>query len=229
MNSMEGIGLDHGRAQGAAARTPAARERILETAFGLFARRGVRDVGVDEIIAHSGVAKATFYRHFRSKEALVLAYMDRWHQVRHDAIEAAIARAHTPDDALLAAFTVLDDWFSRGAAEVNTFLHVVIEFGPDHPLGQAAMAHLAAIRGRLAALAEAAGLTDPAGFAWSFHILTKGAMVASMEGDRRAAMRAWNLARVLIDLHRPDTPGRPASEQDGEREADMLREKADHR
>ncbi|MFQ6155910.1 TetR/AcrR family transcriptional regulator [Micrococcus luteus] len=201
-------GRDNGRAPEAAARKPA-RERILETAYELFAKRGIRDVGIDEIIARSGVAKATFYRHFPSKEALVLAYMDRWYQVRHDAIEEAIAHAHNPDDALLAAFNVLDDWFSRGAAEVNTFLHVMIEFGAEHPLGQAAMAHLAAIRERLAALADAAGLDDPDGFAWSFHILTKGAMVASIEGDQRAALRARNLARVLIDLHRPDR--RPAA------------------
>jgi AcrR family transcriptional regulator len=180
-------------------------------------------VGIDGIITHSGVAKATFYRHFPSKDALVLAYMDRWYQVRHDAIEDAIVHARTPDDALLAAFNVLDDWFSRGAAEVNTFLHVVIEFGPAHPLGRAAMGHLAAIRGRLAALAEAAGLEDPEGFAWSFHILTKGAMVASIEGDHRAATRARNLARALIDLHRPDTPGRPTADADEEREVEILR------
>ncbi|GAB3272871.1 hypothetical protein GCM10027449_09870 [Sinomonas notoginsengisoli] len=168
-------------------------------------------MGIDEIIARSGVAKATFYRHFPSKEALVLAYMDRWYETRSDAIEDAIAHSHSPDDALLAAFTVLDEWFRRGAAEVNTFLHVMIEFGPDHPLGQAAMGHLFAIRNRLAALAEAAGLDDPEGFAWSFHILTKGAMVASIEGDMRAAARARNLARTLIDLHRPDRPESPLS------------------
>ncbi|MDR6623530.1 TetR/AcrR family transcriptional regulator [Sinomonas atrocyanea] len=196
---------NRGTTMGAAEQAPA-RERILETAYGLFARRGVRAVGIDEIITESGVAKATFYRHFPSKDALVLAYMDRWYQVRHDAIEGAIARAHNPDDAILAAFTVLDDWFSRGAAEVTTFLHVVIEFGPDHHLGQAAMAHLANVRGRLAVLAAGAGLDDPEGFAWSFHILTKGAMVASMEGDQRAAARARKLARALINLHRPQ-PG----------------------
>lgn len=212
-------GLDGGPAPQATARRPA-RERILETAYGLFARRGIRAVGIDEIIAHSGVAKATFYRHFPSKDALVLAYMDRWYQVRHDAIEEAIAHAHGPDDALLAAFNVLDDWFSRGAAEVNTFLHVVIEFGPNHPLGRAAMEHLVAIRGRLAALAAAAGLNDPEGFAWSFHILTKGAMVASIEGDHKAAARARSLARALIDLHRPDTRGHP--DHDGHRRAGSI-------
>jgi hypothetical protein len=56
--------------------------------------------------------------------------MDRWYQVREEAIEEAIAHAHNPDAAILAAFTVLDDWFSRGAAEVNTLLRLVIEFGP---------------------------------------------------------------------------------------------------
>ncbi|MDP9884861.1 AcrR family transcriptional regulator [Sinomonas atrocyanea] len=217
------VGHEDGRAPEAAARKPA-RERILETAYGLFARRGVRDVGIDEIIAHSGVAKATFYRHFPSKEALVLAYMDRWYQVRENAIEEAIAHAHNPDDAILAAFTVLDDWFSRGAAEVNTFLHVVIEFGPGHLLGRAAMRHLTDIRERLCALAEAAGLEDPVGFAWSFHILTKGAMVASIEGDQRAAARARKLARALIDLHRPATPGRPAqTREDDKRQIDLRR------
>lgn len=203
MVSMDG--RDDGRAAAEPRRT--ARERILETSYELFARRGVRAVGVDELIARSGVAKATFYRHFPSKEALVLAYMERWYRTRHDAIEAAIERSHTPDDALLAAFNVLDEWFRHGTAEVSTFLHVMIEMGPEHPLGRAAMGHLAAIRERLAALAEAAGLDDPVGFAWSFHILTKGAMVASIEGDVEAAARARELARVLIDLHRPDRPG----------------------
>ena len=54
-----------------------ARERILETAFRLFYARGLRAVGVDLIIAQADVAKATFYKHFRSKDDLVLAYLDR--------------------------------------------------------------------------------------------------------------------------------------------------------
>ncbi|WP_334173774.1 helix-turn-helix domain-containing protein, partial [Sinomonas sp.] len=63
-----------GAARAAAMGRPAgARERILGAAYWLFARRGIRDVGVDELIAASGVARATFYRHFRSKDDLVLA------------------------------------------------------------------------------------------------------------------------------------------------------------
>ena len=57
--------------------TSAARERILDTAFRLFYARGLRAVGVDTIIAESGVAKATFYRHFPAKDDLILAYLDK--------------------------------------------------------------------------------------------------------------------------------------------------------
>jgi AcrR family transcriptional regulator len=196
-------GREDGLSPGAAAR-PSARERILETSFQLFARRGIRDVGVDELIARSGVAKATFYRHFPSKEALVMAYMERWFAERRAAITKAAEGCSTPEEALLAAFEVLDDWFQRDVAEVGTFLQVMIEMGPNHPLGRASIDYLTRIRAQLADLAEASGLRDPEGFAWSFHILTKGAIVASLEGDAQAATRARDMARALIKLHRPE-------------------------
>ena len=56
---------------------PSARERIIDTCYELFTHRGICDVGVDEVVAKAGVAKATLYRHFPSKEDLVLAFMDR--------------------------------------------------------------------------------------------------------------------------------------------------------
>ena len=60
-----------------AAPVSAARQRILDTAFALFYAHGIRGVGVDRIIAESGVAKATFYKHFPAKDDLVLAYLDK--------------------------------------------------------------------------------------------------------------------------------------------------------
>ncbi|WP_246036496.1 TetR/AcrR family transcriptional regulator [Sinomonas susongensis] len=174
----------------------------MDTAYELFARRGIRDVGVDEIIGRSGVAKATFYRHFPSKDALVLAYLDRWFLARSAAVEAATKSIDSRDEALLAVFGVLDDWFHRGKAEASAFLHVMIEMGPDHPLGKASIEYLSRTRDQLAAIAIAAGLDDPDGFAWSCHILIKGAMVADAEGDTRAAERARLMARLLIEHHR---------------------------
>ena len=72
---------------------PSAHDRILSTATGLFNAHGVRGVGVDRIIAESGVAKATLYSHFRCKDDLVLAYLQgsdtHWRGALTDAAEAA--------------------------------------------------------------------------------------------------------------------------------------------
>ena len=188
--------------------TVSARGRILATSYDLFARRGIRDVGVDELIARSGVAKATFYKHFKSKDELVLAYLDRWYEARSAAIDGAVLRRGSSGDAaLLAIFDVFNEWFRQGAAEVSSFLHVMMEMGPDHPLGRASMDYLARTRSQLAALASAAGLRDPEDFAWSCHILIKGSMVAAAEGDAFAADRARQMAALLINLHRsPSVP-----------------------
>ncbi|HKU11190.1 MAG TPA: helix-turn-helix domain-containing protein [Sinomonas sp.] len=189
---------------------PGARDKILDTSYELFARRGIRDVGVDEIISRSGVAKATFYRHFPSKDALVLAYLDRWFVARSAAIEAATEGIESRDEAVLAVFGVLRDWFEHGTAEASAFLHVMIEMGPDHPLGRASMDYLTRTRQQLAELAEAADLSDPEGFAWSCHILIKGAMVADSEGDTEAAARALTMARLLVEEHHQKKPSASA-------------------
>jgi AcrR family transcriptional regulator len=62
-------------------RAPEARQRILDTAYDLFSHRGIRAVGTDELIERAGVAKATFYRHFPSKDDLVLAFLDQRERV----------------------------------------------------------------------------------------------------------------------------------------------------
>ncbi|GAB3952244.1 hypothetical protein GCM10027614_55600 [Micromonospora vulcania] len=74
-----------------APRTPAgsARDRILDTAFRLFYAHGPRGVGVDTVIAESGVAKATLYKHFPRKDDLVLAYLDKVDQAWFGALRAA--------------------------------------------------------------------------------------------------------------------------------------------
>ena len=185
-----------------------ARERILDASFGLFARRGIRDVGVDELIERSGVAKATFYKHFRTKDDLALAYLQRWYEARSTAIDAAVARhraSRTP--ALLTVFEVFDEWFRQGSAEVSSFLHVLMEMGPDHPLGRASIEYLARTREQLADLAREAGLADPEGFAWSCHILLKGSIVASAEGDLHAAERARYMAALLVSESQGPVPG----------------------
>lgn len=191
---------DHGRA------VAEPRQRILDTAYELFSRHGVRAVGVDQLIEQADVAKATFYRHFRSKDDLVLAFLDereqRW---TREWVEAeARRRGATPEARLLAIFDLYDEWFQRDDFEGCSFVNVLLEFGGNtgHPLGRAAATHLEHIRLIVHSFAEEAGLRDPTSFALSWHILMKGSIVLAGEGDKQAAKRAQAIAQLLIDQHR---------------------------
>jgi AcrR family transcriptional regulator len=179
-------------------------DRILATAYELFSHRGVRDVGINELIERSGVAKSTFYRHFPSKDALVLAFLALRDQVwTVDLIVSeARRRGTTPEGRLLAIFDVFGDWFQRDDFEACTFINVLLEMGPEHPLGEASIGYLARIRGHIQALAEEAGLERPDEFARSWHILMKGSIISATEGDFLASKRAQQMAGWLIEHHR---------------------------
>ena len=178
-----------------------ARERLLETAYAMFAARGVRDVGVDEVIERADVAKATLYRHFPSQDDLVVAFLEereqRW---TLDWVEAeARGRGSEPEQQLLAIFDLFDEWFHREDFEGCAFINVMLEMGPAHPAGSASVRHLENIRAVVSRLAEEAGFRDPSSFARSWHILMKGSIVQAVEGDLDAAARAKSMARLLID------------------------------
>ena len=180
-----------------------ARERILDAAYDLFSRRGIRDVGVDEVIERAGVAKATLYRHFGSKDDLALAFLQRreerwtigWVQVE------AERRGTTPEEQLLAIFDAFDEWFRTTEFDACAFINVLLEMGWDHELGRASIVHLANIRAFVRAKAEAAGVPDAEAFAHSWHILMKGSIVAASEGDLDAAKRAHAMGRCLLVEH----------------------------
>jgi AcrR family transcriptional regulator len=181
-----------------------ARKRILDAAYELFSHRGVRAVGIDEIIERAGVAKATLYRHFPSKEHLVLAFLElreqRW---TRGYVEAEVERrGETPEERLLAIFDVYEEWFHQDDFEACTFVNVMFEMGPKHPVGGASIAHLQQIWGIAKRFADEIGLRDTTSFAWSFHILMKGSIVAAAEGDLEAARRAKAMAVLLIDSYR---------------------------
>ena len=181
------------------------RERILDTAYELFSHRGVHDVGIDELIERAGVAKATLYRHFRSKDDLVLAFLEQREQLwTHGWVEAeARRRGETPEEQLLAIFDLFDEWFHRDDFEGCSFINVLLETGNlDHPVGRASADYLENIRSVVRELAQDAGLRDPDAFALSWHILMKGSIVQAAEGDRDAAKRAQALGRLLIEQHR---------------------------
>jgi AcrR family transcriptional regulator len=183
--------------------TPA-RERILDSAYELFSRRGIRAVGIDEVIERAAVAKATLYRHFRSKDELVLAFLERREQVwTKERVEAqARQRGATPEERLLAIFDVFDEWFHEAGFDGCSFINVLLETADrKHPVGRASVEHLENIRSILSSLAEEAGLRDPEGFARKWHILMKGSIVSAGEGDLDAARRAKSIGRLILAEH----------------------------
>ena len=181
-----------------------ARDRILETAYELFARHGIQAIGVDEIIRRADVAKATFYHHFASKDDLVLAFLDlreqRWTVAWIDG--EARGRAATPEEQLLTIFDLFDEWFHRKDFEADSFVNVLLELGATHPAGKASIEHLGNVRAIITKLADEAGLRATESFTRSWHILMKGSIVCAAAGDPEAAKRAQAMAKLLIEKHR---------------------------
>jgi AcrR family transcriptional regulator len=178
-----------------------ARQRILDTAYDLFSRHGIRAVGIDRIIATSGVAKMSLYRHFHSKEELVLSFLqERERRWTMEWLHAeASSRADDGAGRLLAIFDVFDEWFRKSDFEGCSFINVLLEFAePGHPLKLATTEHLATIRGLVREFAEDAGVSDPEAMSRQWHILMKGSIVAAGEGDRQAARRARELGELLL-------------------------------
>jgi AcrR family transcriptional regulator len=195
-----------------AAATPAVRapafadshERIIDAGYRLFCRRAIRDVAMDEVVLASGVAKATLYRHFPTKDDLVLAILKRretdW---TFGIIDSGVrSLCDQPEDRLLAIFEVFDGWFQREDYEACTFVKVILEMGADHPLGRASFAHLATVSSIVAGFAAEAGLTEPEEFARSWLILMKGCIVQAAAGDPRAARRARTMGELVIAANR---------------------------
>jgi len=182
-----------------------ARERILDCASDLFAHKGVHAVGVDELIEKADVARATFYRHFPSKEDLVVAFVDQRGQLWvHGWLESqAKERGDTPEAQLLVVFDLLSEWFASDDFEGDPIINTLLETGHRSPLiSQACIAALQSVRAVISALAEQAGLRDPEEFAFSFHLLMNGAIFQAGEPDLNAAKRAQTMAHSLIDRHR---------------------------
>jgi AcrR family transcriptional regulator len=182
-----------------------ARERILETAYALFSRHGVRSTGIDRIVAESRVAKMTLYRHFPSKEHLVVAFLElreqRW---TREWLEAEIERvsAQPPPQGTIALFDVLDDWLRRSDYEGCSFINTLLEFSdPDELPHREAVRHLEIIRQLLEDYAESAGLNDPEAFSYQMQILMMGAIVSASRGDLEAAQRARVVAEAFLDRH----------------------------
>ena len=184
-------------------RASAARERILEAASAAFYREGVRAVGVDAVVASAGVAKATLYRHFPSKDDLVRAFLARRDLRWREWLEGAVERlAPAPADRPLAVFDALAEWFAsddfRGCAFINAAVEIT---DPFHPAREAVRDHKRLLGEYLERLLREAGADAPgaAAAAPALLLLVEGCIVTALiEGDAAPALRAREAAARLM-------------------------------
>ena len=162
------------------------RERVLQAAYDLFCRKGINAVGIDRIVAEAGVAKMSLYRHFRSKEELVLAVLELREKLwRVDWLEAEVERRAPPGKArLLAVFDLFAEWFRRDDYEGCLFINTLLEVHDrDNPIHAAAAEKRARIRALLRRWAEEAGIAEPEAFALKYQMLMNGAIVAAHDTE----------------------------------------------
>jgi AcrR family transcriptional regulator len=186
-----------------------ARARILDTAYELFSRHGIRAVGIDRIIAEAHIAKATLYRHFASKEELVIAFLDmrerRW---THEWLETRTQQlAPRPEDRMLSVFDAFDEWFHRSDYEGCSFINTLLEVDESgNPIHREAVRHLGVLRETVQRFAEQAGAQNPQEMSYQMQILMMGAIVSASRGDLEAARRARVFAELLLRAQ-PDARG----------------------
>ncbi len=180
-----------------------ARDRILDTASSLFYRDGYQAVGIDTIVARSGVAKMTLYRHFASKDELIAAYLERSDAEYWGWLEGEIGDVDDPRAKLNAAFDAVATLATSARCLGCAFQAAASEFPePDHPGHRVAVAHKRRVLDRLAGLADDAHLRDPEELAAQLLLLMDGAWVAArMFGPDNHAGSVREAARALIDAH----------------------------
>ena len=184
------------------AETPDVRQRILDTASTLFYERGVRAVGVDLVVDESGVAKTSLYRHFRTKDDLIVAFLER-EDVEFWGQWDAVAARHAGDPA--GEIEAHMRWIGKRLARANyrgcPQINVAAEFAEaDHPARAVAKRHMQAMRTRLAALARQLGAARPNDLAAQLGLLVNGAFVsASMLAPDEATRVLLGSARALLD------------------------------
>lgn len=181
-----------------------ARQQILDTAADLFIREGYRAVGIDTIIERSGVAKMTLYRHFPSKNALIVAYLERANTQFWAWFEQATSQyPDSPREQLVAVFEALEKQVTNPLCYGCPFLHVATEFPEEgHPGHQVAQQHKQAVHARFRDLAAQAGASLPEVLADQLLLLMDGAYLqARMFGPTNPATHVAQAAVMILDAH----------------------------
>jgi len=184
-----------------------AKEKLFETAAGLFYRHGYRATGVDTIAAASGIGKMTLYRHYPSKDDLIVAYLRDSDEEFWTGFEQITAGEATARGKLLAFFAALQAYALTPVCYGCPFLNVATEYPETaHPGHRVALEHKAGVQARFRQLAAEAGAAQPDALAAALHLLMDGAYAAARlynGGTGNPAAYLADAARQLIDAAVP--------------------------
>jgi len=177
-------------------RAPWAKNRILETANELFYGDGIRTVGVDRLISESSVTKATFYKHYGSKDRLIVQYVRHRDKTTRDRVEAVIAEQPTPAAALRELMEQVSAEISSPGFRGCAFLNAASEYpDPTHPVRIVVSEHRDWYTEVLAGLLAGMGHPLPGNAADELMLASDGAKGGGYAGDPIAATTA--LGRVV--------------------------------
>ena len=180
-----------------------ARERLLASADELFYAEGIQTVGIDRIIEHAGVAKASLYNLFGSKEGLVQAYLASRHDGTTARLEAAVERHRDPRRRLLAVFEAQGEIVSQPGFRGCAFTAASAEAANGEVVTRAAADYRSWMRALLTDLAQQAGARNPGELARQLHSLFDGAgLAANLDHDPSITRSARAAAAALLDASR---------------------------
>jgi len=187
---------------GMAAKAPAAptaRQRLLDAASELFYAEGVHTVGIDRVIERAGVAKASLYNTFGSKDELVRAYLEDRHALQVERITRYIARYGTAREQLLGVFEAQGELFAAPGFRGCAFVSASAE-SPGELVELAAGEYRGWVRSLLTDLAREAGVAAPETLGRQLHMIYDGASLsARMDHDPAASVTARAAAETLLD------------------------------
>lgn len=181
------------------------KEKLFQTAARLFYQHGYRATGVDTIASEAGIGKMTLYRHFPSKDDLIVAFLRQSDEEFWDYFEQSTKDAPTARAKLLAFFEALQQYVVSPVCYGCPFINVASEYPEVEYAGhQVALEHKQAVRARFTQLAKEAGARQPEVLANALLLLMDGAyMAARMYGASPSspAVTVVEAARQVIDAH----------------------------
>jgi len=176
-----------------------ARERLLEAASELFYDEGVHTVGIDRVIERAGVAKASLYNTFGSKDELVKAYLESRHARTTARITRYLERYDDPRDRLLGVFEAQGELFADAGFRGCAFVSASAE-SPGQAVSHATDEYRGWVRGLLTGLAREAGAAEPERLGRQLQMIYDGASLsARMDRDPAASRESRAAAETLLD------------------------------